>query len=417
MIESLETAAEAALSKVNTRTVTATVTAGTSAAVIDTATADDLIAGLDVIVETAAKLNTELAKASSDAKIESVLSIKVSAADTAVTVSTAQLPVSLLTAAAGKAIDRIAVDTGIATISIAPDAIATEGQDTVTLSAAKVDAASLTTEQKAAAGDNQVYEFGALAGSTKITSFSKPVEITVPYTLKDGETAGNITVFYMDSEGKLVNVIGTYNETTRSVSFTTSHFSKYIVKENKVTFSDLSKAEWARVNIESMAAKGIISGIGGGKYAPSDKLTRAQFAALIVRAYRLEDTTAANVFTDVKSTDWFYGAVVSAYKAGIVNGTTATTFKPDANVTRQEMSTMVARALVKVKGKDAAADAGKYIAKFTDKGQLAAYAVDGANLTAKYGIIGGKPGNLFDPKGDATRAEAGAVIYRMFNVK
>lgn len=414
--EALETAADTALAKVNTQTVAATVSEGTSTAIIDTAEADELIAMLDVIAATTEELNTGLALVSSDARIESVLNINVEVTDTAMTASSAQLPVSLLTAATGLAIDRIAVDTGIAIISITPDAITTSGETTVTLSAAKVNTDTLSDEQKATVGENQVYEFKAFAGTTNITAFNKPVEISVPYILKAGETGENITVFFMNDNGELENVIGTYNAATQSVTFTTLHFSKYIIKENIVTFSDLSTAEWARSNIQTMAAKGIIAGIGGGKYAPSDNLTRAQFATLIVKAFKLEDATAENVFTDVESTKWYYSAVVSANKAGIVTGY-AGKFNPDAYVTRQEMATMAARALVSVKGKDLSADSGKYLAKFTDKELLAAYAVDGANLTAKYGVIGGKNGNLFDPKGFATRAEAAAVIYRLFNIE
>ncbi len=416
-IQTLEKAANAALAKVNTATVTATVAAGKSTAVIDTAAADALVAKLDKIIETATKLNAELAKASTDAKIEAVLNIKVNTGNNAVTASSAQLPKTLLTTAASKGIDRIAIDTGIATISIAPDAIAAGDETTVTLSAAKVDKTTLTAAEQAAVGDNQVYEFTALAGTTSVTSFSKPVEITVPYTLKSGETGDNITVFFINAQGQLENVVGSYDQATGTVTFSTSHFSRYIVKENKVTFSDLGKHEWARLNVESMAAKGIITGVPGGKFAPADTLTRAEFAAMIVRLYKLEDAAATNTFSDVKSTDWFYKAVLTASKAGIVNGLPDGRFDPNGKVTREQMAAMVARALVSVKAKDLTADAGKYTAKFGDKGTISSFAVSESNLVAKYGIMSGKPGNKFDPKGNATRVEAAVVMYRLFNVK
>ncbi len=416
-IQALEKVANAALAKVNTATVTATVAAGKSTAVIDTAAADALVAKLDKIIETAAKLNTELAKASTDAKIEAVLKIKVNTGNNAVTVSSVQLPKTLLSTAASKGIDRIAIDTGIATISIAPDAIAAGDETTVTLSAAKVDKTTLTAEEQAAVGDNQVYEFTALAGTTAVTSFSKPLEITVPYTLKPGETGDKITVFFVNAQGVLENVIGAYDPETGTVTFSTSHFSRYIVKENKVTFSDLGKHEWARLNVESMAAKGIITGVPGGKFAPADTLTRAEFAAMIVRLYKLEDAAATNTFSDVKSTDWFYKAVLTASKAGIVNGLPDGRFDPNGKVTREQMAAMVARALVSVKAKDLTADAGKYTAKFGDKGTISSFAVNESNLVAKYGIMSGKPGDKFDPKGNATRVEAAVVMYRLFNVK
>ena len=243
------------------------------------------------------------------------------------------------------------------------------------------------------------------------------MEITVPYTLKPGETGDKITVFFVNAQGVLENVIGAYDPETGTVTFSTSHFSRYIVKENKVTFSDLDKHEWARLNVESMAAKGIITGVPGGKFAPANTLTRAEFAAMIVRLYKLEDATATNTFSDVKSTDWFYKAVLTASKAGIVNGLPDGRFDPNGKVTREQMAAMVARALVSVKGKDLTADAGKYTAKFGDKGTISSFAVNESNLVAKYGIMSGKPGDKFDPKGNATRVEAAVVMYRLFNVK
>lgn len=416
-IQALEKAANAALAKVNTVKVTSTVTAGKSTAVIDTAAANEMISKLDKIISTAKQLNAELAKASTDAKIEVVLNIKVDTGSETVTESSAQLPTTLLKAAAEKGIDKIAIDTGVASIAITPGAIAVGDQTSVTLSAAKVDKTSLSSEEQAAVGSNQVFEFKALAGTTSVTSFNKPVEIAVPYTLKSGESADKISVFFVNAQGQLENVIGAYDPATKTVTFSTPHFSKYIVKENKVIFSDLGKVEWARLNVESMAAKGIITGVPGGKFAPADSLTRAQFAALIVRTYKLEDAAAANTFSDVKAADWFYKPVMIAYKAGIVTGLTDGRFDPNGKVTREQMAAMVARALVKVKGKDLTADAGKYTAKFVDKGSISSFAANESNLVAKYGIMSGKPGDKFDPKGNASRVEAAVVMYRVFNVK
>ncbi|MGE5329471.1 MAG: S-layer homology domain-containing protein [Deltaproteobacteria bacterium] len=413
----LANAANTVLEKVNTQTVVPTVSADTAAVVIDTSTASELIAKLDTIVNTVTTLNNELVKASADTKIESVLLIKVNTADTSINTASVQLPPSLLSAASEKNIDKIAIDTGIAKIALAPDSITGNDKGAVTLSASKVDTTALTEEQRAIIGSNNVFEFKASAGEKTISNFSKPVEITIPYTLKEGENPALITVFYLNDKGKLENVIGTYNEASKLVVFNTKHFSKYIIKENKIVFNDLDKYGWAKDSIEAMAAKGIIVGMEAGKYEPAGKLTRAQFAALIVRAYKLEDASAKNVFSDVKATDWYYSVVCSAYKAGIVKGISVDKFAPDKSVTRQEMASMIARVLVSVKDKDISADTGMYLKNFTDKGLLQSYAVNSANLVSKYGIISGKPGNVFDPNGITTRAEAASVIQRMFNVK
>ena len=108
------------------------------------------------------------------------------------------------------------------------------------------------------------------------------------------------------------------------------------------TYADIS-AHKNQPAIEALIARGIINGMGNDSYVPDETMTRAQFAAIVVRALGL--TPKANsVFKDVSANEWYAPYVGTAYTYGIVNGTSATTFNPEGTITRQEAATMVARA-------------------------------------------------------------------------
>ena len=108
------------------------------------------------------------------------------------------------------------------------------------------------------------------------------------------------------------------------------------------TFDDIS-AHANQPAIEAMAARGIISGKGNGKFDPDATMTRAEFATIVVRALGLTPK-ANNQFADVAADAWYAPYVGTANSYGIVSGTSATTFNPNGTITRQEAAVMVARA-------------------------------------------------------------------------
>jgi len=115
------------------------------------------------------------------------------------------------------------------------------------------------------------------------------------------------------------------------------------------TFSDVSAKLWdgmAQKYIETAAELKIVNGDAGKKtFRPNDDVTRAELAAIIVRAYELaEDTAGGPHFSDVTSAFWGYNVVETAYNWSVVNGYGDNSFKPNAKVIRQDMAAMVSRA-------------------------------------------------------------------------
>jgi len=140
-------------------------------------------------------------------------------------------------------------------------------------------------------------------------------------------------------------------------------------------------------------------------------VTRAEFSKLITAVLSLDNSNAGNAFADVNTSDWYSSYISSAVRAGIINGYSDGTFKPNSSISRLEMAVIAGRAL-KLKGYKVPESREQYLA-FNDI-NLISYGQDEIALAVQYGIINGKPGNILDPVGISTRAEAAAIIYRLF---
>jgi len=176
---------------------------------------------------------------------------------------------------------------------------------------------------------------------------------------------------------------------------------------NVAEFSDV-KNHWAKDDINELASRKVISGRTASTFAPDASITRAEFAAIVVRALGLMPQNK-NIFTDVTSNEWYYGEVATAYAYGIISGRDSKTFDPSASITREEAMAMIARA-AKVAGMDMEKTAE--ITGFTDANAISAYALDAAKFNIANGLFVGNNGSLL-PKNKITRAEVAAVVLRM----
>jgi hypothetical protein len=178
-------------------------------------------------------------------------------------------------------------------------------------------------------------------------------------------------------------------------------------------FKDISQNFWAINEIEALASKGIIGGKDNSEtFKPGDKVTRAEFTKILASALGIIDENATINYRDVPIGHWAYKFIASAVKAGIITGKPDGTFGSSETISRQDMAVMTARAFYKAYGKAEAPNTDS-ILKFSDRGSISGYAKKDIATAIKYGIITGKPGNIFDPKGTATRAEAAVVVYRL----
>ncbi len=178
------------------------------------------------------------------------------------------------------------------------------------------------------------------------------------------------------------------------------------------TYTDVATSSWYYNAVTYCTDKGYMSGYGNGTFGPTDTLTRAMFVQVL---YAMSEdygtyTGKSTVFTDVNASAWYAPAVAWALDNGITSGTSATTFSPNAAVTREQMATLVANYLnacgISLAQSDDAVDS------FNDASSVsswAEFAVDYMRLT---GIISGS-GGLFRPKDTATRAEAATIFWKL----
>lgn len=276
---------------------------------------------------------------------------------------------------------------------------------------------SIGIEDSAIEGYNtvsSVYSFELTLGGKAVTEFTNPLVLHIPLGNLDGVDKELLSVAKI-VDGKLQFQGGVLNGNT--IVEPRDTFSSYVVVENKVSFSDIASVQaWAGRQIEVLAAKGAISGRSDKVFDPKGNVTRAEFAKMLIRALNLESANLTSDFSDVKSTDWFAPYVAAAAKKGIINGRSADKFAPNATITRAEMATMIARALRLTSTVGDVKDVNAALSKFSDAGSIHASLKDGVALAASQNIIIGDNGK-FNPNNNATRAEAAVILYRTLQVK
>jgi hypothetical protein len=119
-------------------------------------------------------------------------------------------------------------------------------------------------------------------------------------------------------------------------------------------------------------------------------------------------------FTDVPADTWYTEAVAWAVSEGIIYGVGGGRFEPDRAITRQEMTTILYRYANAIGGLPED-EGGEGYSVFADADAVSDWARDSATWAADTGIVTGKPGNIFDPRGVTTRAETAALLRRAIN--
>jgi len=192
--------------------------------------------------------------------------------------------------------------------------------------------------------------------------------------------------------------------------------SNYTIIANEAGFRDIA-GHWAENDIKSMAAGLMVKGMGEGKFIPSAEVTRAEFAAFLMRAMGMEEKTANGRFNDVSPDAWYSGVVASTVEAGLVSGYPGSRYKPDAKISRQEMAVIITRALDMMGFKAISSDEtlANPIDSFADSSTIDDWAEESIAVAVQAGIMKGMSGGTFSPDSNATRAQGAVVIKRMMD--
>lgn len=178
-------------------------------------------------------------------------------------------------------------------------------------------------------------------------------------------------------------------------------------------FVDVPQTHWARSYIETLAVHGIVSG-SGGQFYPDRWVTRAEFVKMLAGVLGADVSTGgASGFADVPSDSWASPYIAWAAANGLVTGTDAAHFAPNANITREQIAAILLRSVQKL---GLTLPEGHSAPVFADAAQVSGYASDAVAAIARAGLIGGYPDGTFRPKGNATRAEAAKLLAGVLEI-
>ena len=174
-------------------------------------------------------------------------------------------------------------------------------------------------------------------------------------------------------------------------------------------YNDLAGYEWAEEAVENITKNKIANTKGEHIYAPGENITRGDFAMFFVRTLGLGAETTEN-FKDVSPTAEYAKEIAIGRALGILNGVGNDKYNPEAKITRQEMMTIISRAM-KLSGE------GADLSAYSDTGLIADYAVDHVRAMLASGLIKGNADGTINPLGNTTRAEAAVVMKRIMDAQ
>lgn len=180
------------------------------------------------------------------------------------------------------------------------------------------------------------------------------------------------------------------------------------VSQSQNKFNDLDTVMWAADSINNFAEMGFVNGKGEGKFAPNDSITREEFVAIAVRAFKLNGTADLK-FNDVQYDDWYYSAVCAAVSNNIIFGESDDSFGTGKKISREQIATIVYRMI-----SDKMPNINEEDISFFDKDQINTYAQEAVAALSNLNIINGYNDNTFKPQESATRAEATVILARAY---
>ena len=243
--------------------------------------------------------------------------------------------------------------------------------------------------------DVEVHSFDStLTITLTVSNLSKITDPHILHILTDGTKE----YYAPDSiSGNTITVKGVRNLSTFAVIP-----GSEVPEEQTNPFTDVYESDYYYDAVLWAVANGVTNGTSATTFGPNVTVTRAQMVTFLWRAYGSPEATGANPFTDVSTSDYYYDAVLWAVANGVTNGTSATTFSPDAPVTRAQAVTFQWRA------------AGSPVVSGSSFGDVSAdaYYADAVTWAVANGITNGTGGNTFSPDLVVSRAQAVTFLYR-----
>lgn len=179
-------------------------------------------------------------------------------------------------------------------------------------------------------------------------------------------------------------------------------------------FTDVSRSDWYYQFVDYVTSKGYFNGVADKTFAPAENMTRAMFVTVLFRFDGAKGDRSQSAFTDVAPGEWYTDAINWAAANRIVDGVGDGKFAPNDPITRAQMCTMIERylALYKKAWKVTLPETGS-VSVMVDENAIPAYALAAVKQCQRHGLVNGFEDGTFRPNELSTRAQVAAVIYRM----
>lgn len=179
-------------------------------------------------------------------------------------------------------------------------------------------------------------------------------------------------------------------------------------------FTDVSRSDWYYQFVDYVTSKGYFNGTSETTFAPAENMTRAMFVTVLFRFDGAKGDRSQSAFTDVAPGEWYTDAINWAAANRIVDGVGDGKFAPNDPITRAQMCTMIERylALYKKTWKVTLPETGS-VSVMVDENAIPAYALAAVKQCQRHGLVNGFEDGTFRPNELSTRAQVAAVIYRM----
>lgn len=230
--------------------------------------------------------------------------------------------------------------------------------------------------------DKMTFKAKADKGYVAVWTYKGDTYVGDEYTVKMGANDAKLYVEFMDKDD---------------------------IRLTELPFRDVSKRDWYYDDVVYVYRKGYMDGMSSTRFGGELNTTRGQIVTILWRLTGEPRATRSNPFNDVSSRQYYYDAISWAYDAGVVDGFDARTFKPDQNVTREQLAAILYRY---AKYMNLSTSGSAYLAKYKDADKIANWAYNAMAWANYRGLINGTSATRIDPKGYATRAQIAAILHR-----
>ncbi|WP_435166817.1 S-layer homology domain-containing protein [Paenibacillus glycanilyticus] len=281
-----------------------------------------------------------------------------------------------------------------------------------------LDLASYAAKDNAAAqGIGQAVSFGlavtTATGEKTIDFAATPVKVS----LKPDSTDVNAVNLYGIQNERLKAASASFRSGVLTAQITAPGTYQWLNYEK--VFRDVAAGHWAADAIEALAAKQVMQGVDRDRFAPNRSVTRVELAAMLARILGLgtvPDGGTQTPFRDVPAQAWYTEELKEVLAAGLMNGY-GDTFRPNAEITREELAVLAIRAAAKISGEAAAVTSPNHEdASYRDAEQISDWASDSVIKAKQLGLLIGDEDGRFRPREGVSRAEAAVITLRLMEM-